>query len=107
MGVLALFWWSGSREESLVHRLQGIVSPGGEAPSTPSVRVREWVSRLRGKSDPVARKSEEIVARVTSDVTSGHQLLLTQAGYRSGTAGRVHGWGRNGSALLFPGAPFA
>ena len=107
MGVLALFWWSGSREESLVHRLQEIVSPGGEAPSTPSVRVREWISRLRGKSDPVARKSEEIVARVTSDVTSGHQLLLTQAGYRSATVVRVYGWVRIASVLLFPAALFA
>jgi tight adherence protein C len=107
MGVLALFWWSGSREESLVHRLREVVAPAGEAPPASSARAREWVSRLWGKSDPVARKSEEIVARVTSGVTSGHQLLLTQAGYRSATAGRVYGGVRIAAALLFPAALFA
>jgi tight adherence protein C len=107
MGVLALFLWSGSRQESLIHRLQEVVAPAGEAPPTPSVRAREWAARLWGKSDPVARQSEEIVARVTSDEISGHRLLLTQAGYRSVTAGRVYGWVRIAAPLLFPVALFA
>ena len=107
MGVLALFWWSGSREESLVHRLQEVVAPAGKAPPTPSVRAREWAARLWGRSDPVARQSEEIVTRVTSDDPLGHRLLLTQAGYRSATAGRIYGWVRIAAPLLFPAALFA
>ena len=107
MGVLALFWWAGSREESLVHRLREVVAPAGEAPSTPSVRAREWVSRLWGRSDRVARQSEEIVARVTSDDALGHRLLLNQAGYRSATAGRIYWWVRIAAILLFPAALFA
>lgn len=107
MGVLALFLWSGGRQESLVHRLREAVAPTGEAPPTPSLRAREWAARLWGKSDPVERQSEEIVARVTSDDISGHRLLLTQAGYRSATAGRVYGWVRIAAPLLFPTALFA
>ena len=91
MGVLALFLWSGGRQESLAYRLREAVAPAGEAPPTPSLRAREWAARLWGKSDPVARQSEEIVARVTSDDISGHRLLLIQAGYRSATAGRIYG----------------
>jgi len=107
MGVLALFWWSESREESLVHRLQEVVAPAGEAPPTPSVRAREWAARLWGRTDPVARQSEEIVTRVTSDDPLDHRLLLTQAGYRSATAGRIYGWVRIAAPLLFPAALFA
>jgi len=107
MGVLALFLWSGGRQESLAHRLRDVVAPAGEPPPTLSVLAREWATRLWGKSDPVARQSEEIVARVTSDDISGHRLLLTRAGYRSATAGRVHGWVRIAAPLLFPTALFA
>jgi len=107
MGILALFLWSGGRQESLAHRLQEAVAPAGEAPPTPSLRAREWAARLWGKSDPVARQSEEIVARVTSDDISGHRLLLTQAGYRSATAGRIYGWARIAAPLLFPAGLFA
>ena len=106
MGILALFLWSGGRQESLAHRLRDAVAPVGEAAPTPSVRAREWAARLWGKSDPAARQSEEIVARVTSDDISGHRLLLIQAGYRSATAGRVYGWVRIAAPLLFPAALF-
>lgn len=107
MGVLALFLWSGSRQQSLAHRLREMVSPTGEPLPTPSRRAREWAARLWGKSDPVARQSKEIVARVTSDDISGHRLLLTQAGYRSATAGRIYSWVRIAAPLLFPAALFA
>lgn len=107
MGVFALFFWSGGRQESLANRLREVVAPAGEAPATPSLRAREWVARLWGKSDPVARQSEEIVARVTSDDISGHRLLLIQAGYRSATAGRFYGFSRIAAPLLLPVALFA
>ena len=107
MGVLAVFLWSGGRQESLAHRLREVVAPAGEAPSTPSLRVRKWAARLWGKSDPVARQSEEIVARITSDNVSGQRLLLTQAGYRSATAGRVYNWVRIAAPVLFPVSLFA
>jgi len=107
MGVLALFLGSGGRQESLTQRLREAVAPAGAAPPTPSLRAREWVARLWGKSDRVARQSEEIVDRVTSDDVSGHRLLLTQAGYRSATAGRVYGWIRIAAPLLFAAAVFA
>ncbi|HZL98366.1 MAG TPA: type II secretion system F family protein [Terriglobales bacterium] len=106
MGALALFLWSGGRQESLAHRLRAVVAPAGESPSTPSLRAREWVARLWGNPDRVARQSEEIVARVTSDDISGHRLLLTQAGYRSATAGRAYGWVRIAAPLLLPAALF-
>lgn len=106
MGALALFLWSGGRQESLVHRLREVVAPAGDAPPTPSLRAREWAARLWGKSDPVARQSEEIVARVTSDDISAHRLLLTQAGYRSATAGQVYGWVRIAAPLFLPAALF-
>jgi len=105
-GVLALFLWSGGRQESLAHRLRDAVAPAGEAAPNPSLRAREWIGRLWGRSDPVARQSEEIVARVTSDDIAGNGLLLTQAGYRSATAGRVYGWVRIATPLLFPAALF-
>ncbi|HEY6096716.1 MAG TPA: type II secretion system F family protein [Candidatus Deferrimicrobium sp.] len=107
MGVLALFFWSGVRQESLAHRLQEAVAPAVKSPPTPSLRARAWAARLWGKSDPVARQSEEIVARVTSDDISAHRLLLTRAGYRSATAGRVYGWVRIATPLLLPAALFA
>lgn len=107
MGVLAMFLWSGGRQESLVNRFREVVAPAGEAPPTPSLRAREWVTRLLGKHDPVARQSEEIVARLTSVDISGHRLLLTLAGYRSATAGRVYGWVRIAGPLLIPAVLFA
>lgn len=107
MGVLALFLWSGGRQASLAHRLREVMAPAGEAPPTPFLRAREWAARLWGKSDPVARQSEEIVARVTSNDILSHRLLLTQAGYRSATAGRVYRWVRIAAPLLFPAALFA
>lgn len=107
MGVLALFFWSGRRQESLADRLREVVSPPGGAPPTPSPRIGEWAARLFGKSDLAARQSEEIVARVTSDDISGHRLLLTQAGYRSASAERVYRWARIVCPLLFPAALFA
>jgi tight adherence protein C len=102
MGVLALFLWSGGRQESIAHRLRDVLAPAGEAPPAPSLRARAWAARLWGKSDPGARQSEEIVARVTSDDTSGGRLLLTQAGYRSATAGRAYWWVHIAAPLLFP-----
>ena len=107
MGVLALFLWSGGRQESLDHRLRDMVAPAGEALPTPSLRAREWAARLWGKSDPVARQSEEIVARVTSDDISGHRLLLIQAGYRSARSGKVYSIARIAVPLLLPVALFA
>lgn len=107
MGALALFLWSGGRQESLVHRLREAVAPAGEAPPTPFLQAREWAARLWGKSDPVARQSKEIVARVTSDDIPAHRLLLTQAGYRTATAGRIYGWVRIAAPFLFPAALFA
>jgi tight adherence protein C len=107
LGVLALFLWSGGRQESLVHRLREAVGPAGGTPPTPSLRLREWAARLWGKSDPVARQSEEIVDRVTSDDIPGHRLLLTRAGYRSAAAGRVYNWARYAAPLLFPAVLFA
>ena len=107
MGVLALLLVSGGRQESLAHRLREAVAPAGEAPPTPSLRAREWAARLWGRSDPVARQSEEIVARVTSETISSHRILLARAGYRSPTAGRVYGWVRIAAPLLFPTLLFA
>ncbi|MBE0607695.1 MAG: type II secretion system F family protein [Deltaproteobacteria bacterium] len=107
MGVLALFFWSSGRQESLANRLQEVVAPASEAPPAPSLRAREWAARLWGKSDPVARQREEIVSRVTSEDISGHRLLLTQAGYRSAAAERVHGWTRIAAPLLLPAVLFA
>ena len=107
MGALALFLWSGGRQESLAHRLRAVVAPAGEAPSTPSLRAREWVGRLWGRSDTIARQSKEIVARVTSDDIPADRLPLTQAGYRSAAAGRIYGWVRLAAHLLFPTALFA
>ena len=103
MGILALFLWSGSREQSLAHRLREVVAPaGGTSPSTLSLRAREWAARVWKKPDPVERQSEEIVARVTGDDDDGYRLLLCQAGYRSAAAGRVYWWARIASPLLFP-----
>ncbi|MBP2669324.1 MAG: tadC [Deltaproteobacteria bacterium] len=107
MGVLALFFWSGGRQESLSQRLREVVAPAGEAPPTPSLKFGEWTARLWGKSDAAALQSEEIVARVTSDDNSGHRLLLIQAGYRSATADRVYGMTRIAAPLLLPAALFA
>jgi tight adherence protein C len=107
MGVLALFLWSGGRQKTLAHRLREVVAPAGEAALTPPLRTREWVGRLRGRSDPVARQSEEIVTRLTSGEISSHRLLLAQAGYRSTSAGRVFGWVRIAAPLLLPAALFA
>jgi tight adherence protein C len=107
MGVLAVFLWSGSRQQSLAHRLREVASPAGEPLPAPSRHAREWAARLWRKSDPVARQSREIVALVTADGAAGHRLLLTQAGYRSATAGRVYGWVRIAAPLLFPAALFA
>jgi len=100
MGVLALFLWSGSREQPLAHRLREVVAPAGGTAPTPFLRVREWAARFRKKPDPVARQSEEIVARVTGDGDAGYRLLLGQAGYRSAAAGRVYWWSRIASPLL-------
>jgi tight adherence protein C len=107
MGVLALFLWPGGRRETLAHRLQEVVAPACEAPATPFLRAREWAGRLWGGSDPAARQSEEIVARVTSGEISSHLLLLAQAGYRSTTAGRFYGWVRISAPILFPAVLFA
>jgi len=106
-GVLALFFWSGDRQVSLVHRLRAVVAPAGEAPPTPSLRAREWIGRLWGRSDQVARQTKEIVARVTSDDLPADRFPLTQAGYRSAAAARFYGWVRIAAPLLFPAALFA
>jgi tight adherence protein C len=79
--------------------LREVIAPSGEAPPAPSLLDRLW-----RRSDPVARQSEEIVARVTTDDTAGHRLLLTQAGYRSAAAERSYRWFRIASALLVPAA---
>jgi tight adherence protein C len=102
MAALALFWWSAGRQESLEHRLREVMSPDGEAPSPVSGPVREWIARLWGGSDPVARKSKEIVARVTGGDLAGHRLLLGQAGYRSAAAERVYWWARISAPLILP-----
>jgi tight adherence protein C len=107
LGILALFLWSGGRQESLVDRLREVVAPAGEAPPPPSLRAREWIARLWGKSDTVARQSREIVARVTSDDLPADRLTLTQAGFRSATAVRVYGFARIAAPLLFPAALIA
>jgi tight adherence protein C len=106
-GVLVLFLWSGGRQESLADRLRAVVGPAGEAPPTPSLRVREWVGRLWRRTDSAARQSEEIVAQVTSDDIPANRLPLTQAGYRSAAAGRVYGWVRIAAPLLLPAALIA
>ena len=107
MGILALFLWSGSREQSIAHRLREVVSPAGGTSPAPSLRILEWAARFRKKPDPVARQSEEIVARVTGDGDAGYRLLLGQAGYRSATAGRVYWWARIAAPLLIPAALLA
>jgi tight adherence protein C len=102
MGVLALFLWSGGRQASIAHRLREVVSTADEQPTAASRRAREWAARLWRKSDPVARQSEEIVARVTDEGgDAGYRLLLNQAGYRSAAAGRVYWWVRITAPFLF------
>ena len=107
MGVVALLFWSGGRQESLDHRLREAVAPAGGTSPLPTPGIREWAARLWGRSDPVARQSEEIVSRVTSDDISVQHLLLNQAGYRSAGARRAYGWVRVAAPLLFPAAMFA
>ena len=102
MGALALFWWSAGRQESLEHRLREVISPAGESSSPAPRPAREWIARLWGGSDPEARKSEEIVARVTGNDLAGHRLLLGQAGYRSARAERVYWWARIVAPILLP-----
>ena len=102
MAVLAVFWWSASRPESMAQRLQEAVSPAGEASSTPSRRAREWAARLWGSSDPVAKQSREIVERVTAENVAGHRLLLSRAGYRSVAAERFYWWARIATPVLLP-----
>jgi len=102
MGALAVFWWSAGRQESLEHRLREVISPAGGA-SSPAPRPSwERISRLWGGSDSLARKSEEIVSRVTGDGLAGHRLLLGQAGYRSAAAERVYWWTRISAPVLLP-----
>jgi len=102
MGVLAVFWWSGSRPESLASRLQEAVSPTGEASPTRSRRAREWAARLWESSDPMAKKSREIVERVTAENVAGHRLQLARAGYRSAAAERFYWWARIAIPVLLP-----
>ena len=104
MAVLALYWWSGTRQESLVRRLREAVAPAGKAPAPAPRRVLERITRLWGNSDPAARKSKEIVARVTGADAARHRLLLSQAGYRSAAAERAY-WGvRIAAPILIPAA---
>jgi tight adherence protein C len=102
LGALALFGWSSGRQESLEHRLREVIAPAGETPPPASRPTREWIARLWGGSDPVARKREEIVARVTGGDLAAHRLLLNQAGYRSSAAERVYWWARISAPLLLP-----
>jgi tight adherence protein C len=101
--VLALFVWSGSRQESLSRRVQEVISPATEAPAPAVRRAREWLARVWGTSDPVAKRNEEIVARVVGEDTGGARLLLSRAGYRSAAAEAVYWWFRIGTPLLFAG----
>lgn len=107
MGVFALFLWSGSREQTFAHRLREVLAPVEGTSPPPFLRFREWGARLRKKADPIARRNEEIAARVTSNDNSAHRLLLSQAGYRSAKAGRVYGWIRVAAPFLIPGSLFA
>jgi tight adherence protein C len=108
MVVLAMFLWSGGRQQSIAHRLREVVAPAGGVAPAPSPRIREWAARLWKKSDPVARRSEEIVARVTDgDEDAGYRLLLNQAGYRSAAAGRIYWWVRIAAPILFAAILFA
>jgi tight adherence protein C len=102
MGALALFWWSAGRQESLEHRMREVLSPAGEASSPAPRPAWAWIARLRGGSDSLARKSEEIVSRVTGDDLAGHRLLLSQAGYRSAAAERFYWWTRISTPVLLP-----
>jgi len=102
MGALALFWWAANRQESLEHRMREVIAPAGDTPSPASRPAREWIARLWGGSDPVARKSQEIVARVTGDNLAGQRLMLGQAGYRSAAAERVYWLVRLAAPILLP-----
>jgi len=104
LAVLALFGWSGSRQESLARRVQEVISPVTDAPPPLVRRAQEWIARVLGKTDRVAKRNEEIVARVVGEETGGARLLLSQAGYRSSAAEAVYWWFRIGTPLLFAGA---
>jgi tight adherence protein C len=101
MGALALFWWAATRQESLEQRFRDVIGAagGGSAPPRPWDRI---AARLWRNTDPLAKRSEEIVARVTGEDLAGPRLLLCQAGYRSAAAERVYWWARVSAPLLFP-----
>lgn len=103
MVALAVFWWSSARQESLEQRFREVIGPAaGDTTASAPVRAWERVTRLWGRSDPMAKRSEEIVARVTGGDVAGHRLLLGQAGYRSAAAERAYWWIRLSAPLLLP-----
>jgi tight adherence protein C len=103
MVALAVFWWSSARQESLEQRFREVIGPAaGDTPASAPVRAWERVTRLWERSDPMAKRSEEIVARVTGGDVAGHRLLLGQAGYRSAAAERAYWWIRLSAPLLLP-----
>ncbi|HEX9206086.1 MAG TPA: type II secretion system F family protein [Candidatus Deferrimicrobiaceae bacterium] len=104
MVALAVFWWSSTRQASLEHRFREVIGPAGDVPAPAVERAWGRIARLWGKADPVARRSEEIVARVTGEDAAGYRLLLAQAGYRSGGAERAYWWIRLSAPLLLPAA---
>ena len=108
LGMLSLFWWRESRKESLPNRFQEILSGGGAAAAAASPGwFSGWAARLRGrKPDEAAASDEEIVARVTGDV-SGHRMLLSQAGIRHPSSAAIYWAAKIGTPLLFAAAATA
>ncbi|MBI5575997.1 MAG: type II secretion system F family protein [Deltaproteobacteria bacterium] len=104
LGALALFWWAESRRESLSRRFQAVLA-GGEVGGVPRSFGwwAEWASRFRiaKKADPAA--GEDIVARVTGDL-SGSWMLLNQAGYRNPSSIRTYWIARAGLPVVFVAA---
>jgi tight adherence protein C len=103
LGLLALFWWVESRKESLSHRFQEVLAGGDTgAPSRSFGWWTEWASRFSIEKKAAAG-DEEIVARVTGDL-SGPRMLLNQAGYRNPSAIRTYWSARIGIPVLLVSA---
>ncbi|MBM2829072.1 MAG: hypothetical protein HW408_1604 [Actinobacteria bacterium] len=107
LGIMAILWWVESRKASIPRRFQEVMALSGGAAVSSWGWATGWVEKLRGKKDRDDRRSEEIVARVTSGELEGGGLLLSRAGYRTAAATRIYWWARIATPLFFAVGTFA
>lgn len=91
LSVVAVYWWTAEKSETLPERIKGIVRPEQGAEPSLVGRAKAWVGKVRARLSARAEPGhDDIVAAVTAGGVTGARLLLYQAGYRTGGAYAVY-----------------